>query len=60
MGLLTNAGKDLVSVYAELGLEPYLDFVVTSEEAGEGQYLLTVMTFTPMLPIAPVSTASPG
>jgi putative hydrolase of the HAD superfamily len=35
MGLLTNAGKELVSVYAKLGLEPYLDFVVTSEEAGE-------------------------
>jgi putative hydrolase of the HAD superfamily len=35
LGLLTNAGKELVSVYAELGLESYLDFVVTSEEAGE-------------------------
>lgn len=35
LGLLTNAGKELVSVYAQLGLESYLDFVVTSEEAGE-------------------------
>ncbi len=34
LGMLTNAGKELVSKYAELGLEPYLDFVVTSEEAG--------------------------
>lgn len=34
LGLLTNASRGLVSVYAELGLEPYLDFVVTSEEAG--------------------------
>jgi putative hydrolase of the HAD superfamily len=34
MGLLTNASRGLVSVYAELGLGPYLDFVVTSEEAG--------------------------
>lgn len=34
LGLLTNATKDLISVYHKLGLEPYLDFVVTSEEAG--------------------------
>lgn len=34
LGLLTNATKDAVSVHRELGLEPYLDFVVTSEEAG--------------------------
>ena len=34
LGMLTNASKDLVSVYHQLGLEPYLDFVVTSEEAG--------------------------
>jgi putative hydrolase of the HAD superfamily len=34
LGLLTNASKDLVSVHSKLGLDPYLDFVVTSEEAG--------------------------
>ncbi len=34
LGLLTNATKDVISVHRELGLEPYLDFVVTSEEAG--------------------------
>ena len=34
LGLLTNATKDAISVYRQLGLEPYLDFVVTSEEAG--------------------------
>jgi len=34
LGLLTNASKDLVSGYRKLGLEPYLNFVVTSEEAG--------------------------
>ncbi len=31
-GLLTNATKDMISIYAKLGLGPYLDFVVTSEE----------------------------
>ncbi len=37
LGLLTNATRDVVpaSVYHRLGLEPYLDFIVTSEEAGE-------------------------
>ncbi len=34
LGLLTNATKDLVSVYDELGLKPYLDFVVASDEVG--------------------------
>ncbi|MBA7707272.1 Phosphoglycolate phosphatase [subsurface metagenome] len=34
LGLLTNATKDLVAVHHKLGLESYLDFVVTSEEAG--------------------------
>jgi len=34
LGLLTNATKELISVHHKLGLEPYLDFVVTSEEAG--------------------------
>lgn len=35
LGLLTNATKDLISAYGKLGLKPYLDFVVTSEEAGD-------------------------
>ena len=34
LGLLTNATKEMISIYRKLGLEPYLDFVVTSEEAG--------------------------
>ncbi len=34
LGLLTNASKDMVSVYSKLGLGPYLDFVVASEEVG--------------------------
>ncbi len=34
LGLLTNATKDMISIHSKLGLEPYLDFVVTSEEAG--------------------------
>ena len=34
LGLLTNATKDMLSTYHKLGLEPYLDFVVTSQEAG--------------------------
>jgi len=34
LGLLTNATKDMISTHRKLGLEPYLDFVVTSEEAG--------------------------
>ncbi len=34
LGLLTNATRDTISVYHKLGLEPYLDFVVTSEEVG--------------------------
>ena len=34
LGLLTNATRGLVSIHRKLGLEPYLDFVVTSEEAG--------------------------
>ena len=33
LGLLTNASRDAVSICRKLGLEPYLDFVVTSEEA---------------------------
>jgi len=34
LGLLTNATKNMISIYRKLGLEPYIDFVVTSEEAG--------------------------
>ena len=33
LGLITNAKKDAVSIHSELGLGPYLDFIVTSEEA---------------------------
>jgi len=34
LGLLTNLAKDMGPICRKLGLEPYLDFVVTSEEAG--------------------------
>lgn len=34
LGLLTNARKDMLSLHRKLGLEPYLDFVVTSQEVG--------------------------
>jgi putative hydrolase of the HAD superfamily len=34
LGLLTNLAKDMNPICRKLGLEPYLDFVVTSEEAG--------------------------
>ncbi len=34
LGLLTNATKDTISAHRKLGLEPYLNFVVTSEEVG--------------------------
>ena len=34
LGLLTNLAGDMVSICRQLGLEPYLDFVVTSKEAG--------------------------
>ena len=34
IGLLTNASKEAISIHRKLGLEPYLDFVVTSEEVG--------------------------
>jgi putative hydrolase of the HAD superfamily len=33
-GLITNASENIISVYNKLGLEPYLDLVVTSEEVG--------------------------
>ena len=32
LGLLTNATKDMISIHRKLGLEPYLNFVVTSQE----------------------------
>lgn len=34
LGLLTNLAKDMGPICRKLGLESYLDFVVTSEEAG--------------------------
>lgn len=34
LGLLTNLDKDMNTICGELGLEPYLDFVVTSGEVG--------------------------
>lgn len=34
LGLITNATRAQISVCRELGLEPYLDFLATSEEAG--------------------------
>lgn len=34
LGLLTSATKNVIAIHRELGLEPYLDFVVTSEEVG--------------------------
>jgi len=34
MGLLTNLDRDMVSICRELGIESYIDFVVTAKEAG--------------------------
>ncbi len=34
LGLLTNLARDMGSICRGLGLEPYLDFVVTSKEVG--------------------------
>ena len=34
LGLLTNLNKDMAPICRQLGLEPYLDFVITSEEVG--------------------------
>ena len=34
LGLLTNLNRDMAPICRQLGLEPYLDFVVTSEEVG--------------------------
>jgi putative hydrolase of the HAD superfamily len=33
LGVITNALKDVLAILRQLGLEPYLDFAVTSEEA---------------------------
>lgn len=33
LGLITNASKDILANLSQLGLKPYLDFTVTSEEA---------------------------
>jgi len=34
LGLLTNLDSDMVSICRELGIESYIDFVVTAKEAG--------------------------
>ncbi len=34
LGLLTNASKNIISLQSKLGLEPYLNFVITSREVG--------------------------
>lgn len=34
LGLLTNASRNILALQSTLGLEPYLDFVVTSQEVG--------------------------
>jgi len=34
LGMLTNLAKDMNPICRELGLEPYLDFAVTSQEVG--------------------------
>lgn len=34
MGLLTNASKSIIALQSKLGLEPYLSFVITSQEVG--------------------------
>lgn len=33
LGLLTNATRSAIAVHRDLGVEPYLDFIITSEEA---------------------------
>ncbi len=33
-GLLTNASKNVLALQSELGLEPYLNFIITSKEVG--------------------------
>ncbi len=33
LGLITNARQEMLAIYRELGLDQYLDFVATSEEA---------------------------
>ena len=39
LGLLTNLSGDMKAIFSKLGLEPYLDFAVTSEEAGSDKPL---------------------
>ena len=34
LGLLTNANQDMIAIHRKLGLGPYLDFVITSQEVG--------------------------
>ena len=34
LGLISNAGQDMQKTYKELGLQPYLDYYVTSHEVG--------------------------
>jgi HAD superfamily hydrolase (TIGR01549 family) len=34
LGLVTNASNNMLATYGEMGLEPYLDLVANSEEAG--------------------------
>jgi putative hydrolase of the HAD superfamily len=34
LGLISNLGQEAASIYQNLGLQPYLDFEVTSFEAG--------------------------
>ncbi len=34
LGLITNLNRDVTSICRKLGLQPYLDFVVTPQEAG--------------------------
>ena len=37
LGLLSNIGRNVIELGEELGLAPYLDFAVTSREAGSGK-----------------------
>jgi len=37
LGLITNATRDMIAVYRKLGLEPYLDFVLNSQDVGSNK-----------------------
>ncbi len=37
LGLLSNIGRDIKALGEELGLAPYLDFMITSQEAGSSK-----------------------